>query len=115
MYELGKHWGTPRWGEERDALLTELDRADVLVAYNGHQFDLPFLHEELVVDDAVMLRWQLKLFDPLSLTSSCYSRRIKLKYMLELNGLEEKSADGMEVTLGCRTVPPLPSCVHSHP
>lgn len=57
-------------------------------------FDIPFMQQELQVDDAVVREWLLKLVDPLHAMRCVFKTTSSLNAMLALNGLECKSGSG---------------------
>lgn len=84
--------------EQHQKVLTDLaiqmDAADVIVIYNGRWFDLQILANYYSGDH--IARWTQKLRDPFE-----YARRIlgewpKLNAMLTANGIDVKTADGIE-------------------
>ena len=88
-------WGDP--STERGAplkfLVHLLDHAARIIAYNGYTFDLVVLAGD---DKERLERWRNKLFDPLRILRLSYNKFFKLNAMLEENGLDTKTATGVE-------------------
>ena len=77
-------------------LLAWFDAARVIVAYNGHAFDMQVLRALYDGDDE---RWQAhcdKLHDPFDAVTRAAGRRVKLDTLLRLNGLAGKSGAGSD-------------------
>lgn len=84
------------YGALRLQLISALNAARVLCAYNAVLFDIPFIEKELKVPKTEVQGWLLKLFDPFHAMKTCFNFTCKLDKMLALNGLECKSASGLE-------------------
>ena len=97
----GRSWTPPL---DRDAIVETLGAASQIWTYNGAQFDLPVLARCLGVDLETHGAWQRKLVDPLHGARALLGTRAcaKLSVVLELNGLESKSASGAEAVVMAR-------------
>ena len=89
---------TPSGQEARPmaALLTWMDAARVIVAYNGRGFDMRVLRSLYGGDDA---RWQAhmdKLMDPMDAVTRTVGRRVRLARLLQLNGAPAKAGTGCD-------------------
>ena len=80
----------------REELLRAFGRAERLCAYNAVLFDIPFMQKQLQIPAEVVDEWLGKLCDPFHCVKTCFDFTCKLDKMLALNGLECKSASGLE-------------------
>ena len=82
--------------ETKEAVKYQLDRADVLYAFNGASFDLPFMQRFFGYSDTDVGRWMSKLVDPLYAARGLlgYEACAKLSVILDLNGLPPKCGSG---------------------
>lgn len=85
----------------RAAIEAVLGAASEIWAFNGAHFDLPVLARCLGSDQGP---WQRKLVDPLLSARALFGTGAccKLATLLELNGLESKSASGAEAVVMAR-------------
>jgi hypothetical protein len=77
-------------------LLKWFDRASVIVAYNGREFDMQVLRRAYAGDDA---RWRAhcaKMMDPMDAVRRATGRRVALSKVLELNGAGHKVGVGSD-------------------
>lgn len=74
-------------------LLHALDHAYRIVTYNGNNFDLLVLSHR---DEARLATWRSKSFDAFARLKSEHDRFYKLDTLLQLNGLDAKTAKGSE-------------------
>jgi hypothetical protein len=97
------HW----WRDEPEAnkvnpfhgLLGLFDAADVIVAYNGLDFDFPVLRKHYGHGKTAFRRYmqhRLKCHDPMARIQAATDVRFKLDVLLKLNGLAGKTADGLQ-------------------
>lgn len=84
--------------------MTAFRAATRLCTYNAVLFDIPFMQKQLNLPEAVVHEWLGKLCDPFHTMRTCFGQTSKLDKMLALNGLECKSATGLQV---CATRVPL--------
>jgi hypothetical protein len=83
-------------GDMVEEFLCYLDNADELTAFNGIQFDIPFIQKQFKVPDERVQAWVLKTYDTFEFCSKVLQRTFPLNMMLELNDFEVKSGDGMQ-------------------
>lgn len=97
----GKSWTPPL---DTGSIVQALGAASQIWTFNGAQFDLPVLARCLCVDLHTHGAWQRKLVDPLHSARALLGTRAcaKLSAVLELNGLESKSASGAEAVIMAR-------------
>lgn len=83
-----------------DGLLTLFDNAEVIVAYNGLNFDFPVLRKYYGNGKTARRRYldhRLKVLDPMLKIANCADVRYpKLDALLQSNGLSAKTGDGLE-------------------
>lgn len=80
----------------KEDILEAFKRAEVLCAYNAVFFDIPFLRKQMDLADEDVQEWFLKLCDPFHSMRTAFQHTCKLNKMLALNGLDCKSASGLE-------------------
>lgn len=80
----------------RQELIAAFDAAERLCAYNAVLFDIPFMKLQLQLPDDIVDTWLHKLCDPFHSMKMCFGITCKLDKMLALNGLECKSATGLQ-------------------
>lgn len=80
----------------RAELISAFEQAERLCAYNAVLFNIPFMHKQLGLPQDVIQGWLCKLCDPFHTIKTCFSYTCKLDKMLALNGLESKSATGLQ-------------------
>ena len=84
----------PPLGDDLGEAFRIMDTTSVLCAFNGAQFDIPFLQTRYGLQDARVGAWRLKLND---LYESCYQafgKAFSLNAVLRANGIESKTGDG---------------------
>lgn len=79
----------------RDFLQT-LDDAEVLCAFNGVRFDLPFIIQRFHVPPERYTPWYLKLFDYFEVAKLVFNSSCSLNRLLESNGEEVKTSSGLQ-------------------
>jgi len=79
----------------RQDLVCELDTADSICSFNGVDFDIPFIIHMLDIDQSKFVSWIYKTIDIFWTIKCLFNKWCKLKDMLSINGLEQKSADGL--------------------
>jgi len=77
-----------------ERLFTLFDKADVIVAYNGLDFDLPLLRKHYK-NFVRYVDHRSKVLDPFANIRSVTGRWVKLDELLKKNGLAAKSGDGL--------------------
>lgn len=82
--------------ETRDEIKFQLDRAELLYAFNGASFDLPFMQRFFGYSDEDVGLWMAKLVDPLYAARGLlgYEACAKLAVILELNDMPPKCGSG---------------------
>jgi hypothetical protein len=83
-------------GDSLEEFTRMLDEADRLCAFNGAQFDIPFIQRVGNISDARVRVWRLKLHDVFESCRLGLGKRFSLDALLELNGLETKTGSGLE-------------------
>lgn len=66
-------------------LFSLFDAADVLYAYNGVRFDIPFLAQRFNVNTERVSSWICKLFDVFEVCKLCVNRTFSLNALLAVN------------------------------
>ena len=101
MYDGVREWSVRTWrlpphelAKNRQLVVDVLDGAARILGYNAVLFDLEFLRRSWGIDDARMLRWQLKCVDPYQTMRLLYGAGGKLQTMLTLNDLGSKTGTG---------------------
>ena len=93
-------WRTDNDGVDSfEAAFEQFDACDVIVAYNGIEFDMPLLFKHYQANANGLNRYRShlrKLFDPFAVLRTATGRWFKLDDLLRLNGLQTKSANGAE-------------------
>ncbi len=82
-----------------ETLLEWFDAAEAIVAYNGLHFDFPLLRKHYGRSETAAQRYlthRCKTLDPCKTIEAATGIRTKLDRLLNCNGMETKSADGME-------------------
>ena len=72
--------------EEHEHLFQMFDEADLLYAYNGVRFDLPFLAKKFSAKAGRVGAWMLKLFDVFEMCKLSINRTFSLNALLAVNG-----------------------------
>ena len=78
------------------SLLGWMDRAAVIVAYNGEAFDMPVLTRYYAGDRARQERHCAKLIDPARAAQRALGRRVRLSTLLARNGCGGKAGAGCD-------------------
>ena len=78
------------------AVVSVLNRASRIYAWNGAHFDLPFMQRVWKLSDTQVGLWMSKLVDPLYVASGLVNMWEKLQSVLERNGLAGKCGTGAE-------------------
>lgn len=81
---------------EREAFLKVLDDAEELCAFNGFQFDIPFIEHFFKVKPERVGAWALKTFDMFHLCKKLYKTTFGLNELLKNNGITVKTSSGAE-------------------
>ena len=87
----------------REELLTLLDDSDTLCCYNGVEFELPFLAQALLASDEKLGERICKTLDVFFAVRYCIGAMPKLDKMLQWNGLQGKTASGLQAIEWART------------
>ena len=80
-------------------LLGQFDRASLLVAYNGMEFDMRVLRRYYGEGEAAEARYKAhlrKLHDPMVAVHKASGRRARLSHLLQLNGQKGKAGSGCD-------------------
>lgn len=85
----------PELGDDAEPFLEALDAADVICAFNGARFDLPFVCTQFNVSLDRSGRWRLKLMDLCEFCNLTLGTRVTLNKVLQDNGIRCKSGDGL--------------------
>ena len=83
-------------GDDPDEFMQLLDDADRLCAFNGAQFDIPFIEHAFQVDTKRVAAWRMKLHDVYEACRLALGITFPLQDMLELNGITGKTGSGAE-------------------
>ena len=83
-------------GDIIEEFLCMLDSAKVLTAYNGIQFDIPFIQQQFSVQDDRVRGWVFKTYDILEFSRRVLQRTFPLNMLLQINGFDVKSGDGLQ-------------------
>lgn len=94
-YNFIRHKHNPeRWAEERDAFLKALDDAEILCAFNGIRFDIPFISVHFKVPQQRVGRWVLKTVDLFYRWKMLRNVTFSLDNLLIANNLPVKTSKG---------------------
>jgi hypothetical protein len=85
--------------DDIEEFLSRLDKAEMLCTFNGIGFDLPFLQAQFKVSNERMTSYVLKTFDIFEYSRRVFNRTFGLNLLLELNGFEVKSGNGMQAVI----------------
>lgn len=77
-------------------LICCLNKTDRIASYNGVLFDLPFIAAKLEVPNDILASWILKSVDVFYSVKCILNQHFKMRDILALNGLSQKSADGLQ-------------------
>ena len=80
----------------RTTLLAILDQADVLCAFNGVRFDIPFIMHYLKVPQEQCSSWVMKLYDPFEENKLLYDKTMSLNRLLGQFGMATKCGTGSD-------------------
>jgi predicted PolB exonuclease-like 3'-5' exonuclease len=81
-------------GDDPEEFMRLLDDADRLCAFNGAQFDIPFLECAFRVEPRRVIAWRMKLHDVYEACRLALDVTFPLQDMLELNGIPGKTGSG---------------------
>jgi hypothetical protein len=87
----------------KEGVVRLLDEAVVICAYNGIEFDIPFLCHKLSLTSAKQAQWATKTVDLLYYTKHLFNKMFKLQTLLMCNGLQHKSANGMQAIVWAKS------------
>lgn len=73
-----------------------LDNADILCAFNGARFDIPFIQKQWKLPDAQIQSWRIKLIDIYEACLSIFKSGFSLNQLLLANHIEVKTSSGKE-------------------
>lgn len=76
-------------------LITTLDDAQSLSAFNGIRFDIPFMQQALKIPEPIVREWVLKTTDILESCRLLYKHTFKLDLLCEENSMKMKSGTGL--------------------
>ena len=78
-------------------LVKYLEEADFLCAFNGTNFDLPFIQMQFGIPNEIVRGWVLKSWDVLETCRRGFKRTFSLNMLLEMNCVGEggKTGDGL--------------------
>eukprot|EP00960_Hanusia_phi_P001842 52657-Hanusia_phi.AAC.9 len=94
-YNFARHKEDPvRYREEVEAFLGALDEADLLCAFNGVKFDIPFIQVRFEVDAERVARWVAKTVDIFYRWKVLRDHTFSLDSLLIANGLPVKTSKG---------------------
>lgn len=79
-----------------EAFLQRLDEADILCAFNGPRFDIPFIVHQFGVPHSRYSKWLLKLFDYYEVCRLMLSSTCSLNELLHTNGIPCKTSSGTQ-------------------
>jgi hypothetical protein len=82
----------------RAAIVTILNEAPLIYAFNAPDFDFPVMQRCFGLSDSTMGNWMAKLVDPLYAAKALYGTKLcaKLDLILALNGLPAKTGSGLD-------------------
>lgn len=94
--EWHKTWAGP--SVDVGEIVSALNKAPQLVAYNGATFDILFMQRAWGLSDTQVGLWMAKLVDPLYIVRGLFGTSMceKLQTVLLRNGLEGKSGSGLQ-------------------
>lgn len=76
-------------------LISTLDAATSLSAFNGIRFDLPFMQTALGINEETVRNWVLKTTDILECCRLVHKHTFKLDLLCQVNGMPMKSGTGL--------------------
>lgn len=83
-------------GDDPSEFMQLLDDADRLCAFNGAQFDIPFIERAFRVESKRVVAWRMKLHDVYEACRLALGVTFPLQDMLALNGMAGKTGSGAE-------------------
>lgn len=88
----------------RAAIVSILDNAPLIYAFNAPGFDFPVMQRCFRLDDRTIGRWMAKLVDPLYAAKGLFGTKAcaKLDVVLTLNGLPAKTGSGLDAVAMAR-------------
>lgn len=93
------HWWRDVSEDGRDPfheLLTLMDEAELIVAYNGLEYDFPLMKRHYARNEVRYINHRMKTLDPFSNLKRATGRWLKLDRLLMANSLPTKIADGKQ-------------------
>lgn len=81
---------------QKSILVDALNSADVLCAFNGVRFDIPFIFKSLNIPPTTASSWVVKLYDPFEENKLMNDKTISLNKMLSQHNMQVKCGSGME-------------------
>lgn len=81
-------------GDDPEAFMLRLDRADRLCAFNGVRFDIPFIQARWSVPWERVEGWRRKMHDVFEACRLCLDCTFSLDALLAANGLAGKTGSG---------------------
>ena len=84
------------YAENVAEFLELLDKADVLCAYNGARFDLPFIIEQFGIPQSRYSAWFCKLFDYFEVCKVLLGTSCSLNMLLRENNIPCKTSNGVQ-------------------
>ena len=91
VFEHGDQHAGPAAGR----LLALLDEAELLCAFNGARFDIPFIARRWAVPPERVAAWMVKLVDIFEMCKLGLNKTFSLNRLLAANGMESKTGTGM--------------------
>lgn len=79
-----------------DEFVDLLDSADVLCAFNGARFDIPFMQRAWSLSDERVHQWRVKLYDLYEMCFVLFQESFSLNKLLNANNMESKTGNGKE-------------------
>lgn len=83
-------------GGDPHEFIALLDEADVLCAFNGVRFDIPFMQKEWKLSDSRVHVWVAKLVDVYEMAMLVFRRGFSLNQLLIANKIDVKTGTGKE-------------------
>lgn len=82
-----------------ERFLQHLDEAEMLCAYNGARFDIPFIVHQFRVPHSRYSKWLVKLFDYFEACRLILSSTCSLNELLLTNGIQCKTSSGTQAVV----------------
>lgn len=80
----------------KQEVATCLNEAERIIAFNGVQFDIPFLQIQWGIEPKLVREWVLKSFDPYETCEAALNCTFGLQMLLTKNGKQSKTASGKQ-------------------